>query len=91
MGAEATNETLAQMPNLGPKSAKMLASAGITSPTQLRELGPVIAFLAVRQAGEQPSMNLLWAITAGIQDRHWTRLSPEEKQDLRDELDRLTR
>ena len=47
---------LADFPNLGPKSAQMLAAAGITSKDHLTDLGPVIAFLAVRQAGENPSI-----------------------------------
>ena len=83
-------EDLAKLPNLGPKSSQMLARAGITAPQQLRELGPVVAYLAVRQAGQNPSLNLLWAIAAGLQFRHWTDLSDSEKDDLREELRRLT-
>lgn len=83
--------SLENFPNLGPKSAQMLAEAGITDEAQLRALGPVVAYLAVRQAGEMPSMNLLWAIAAGLQDRPWIELSDVEKKKLRAELDELAR
>ena len=82
---------LAEFPNLGEKSARMLALAGIDNEHRLRELGPAIAYLAVRQAGGNPSINLLWAIAAGLQDRHWTDLSKAEKASLRAEIDRLTK
>ncbi len=83
--------SLQRIPNLGEKSAQMLSRAGITDEQQLRDLGPVIAFLAVRQAGLRPSMNLLWAIAAGLDQRHWTDLTEIEKNSLRGELEDLTR
>ena len=54
-------EKVAKIPNLGPKSAEMLAAANITCEEQIRELGPVLSYLAVKQAGQAPSLNLLWA------------------------------
>ena len=85
------SQELTHIPNLGEKSVQMLSSAGIQTAQQLRELGPVIAYLAVKQAGHTPSINLLWAIAAGLKGRHWTDLSDAEKQSLRDEIDRMTR
>ena len=82
---------LESVPNLGAKSARMLADAGITTVQQLRDIGPVVAFLAVRQSGQRPSMNLLWAIVAGLQNRHWTDLSAREKQELREQITDWTR
>ncbi len=82
---------LAQLLNLGERSAEMLAVAEITSMGQLRDLGPVVAFLAVKRAGQRPSLNLLWAIAAGLQNRHWTDLTDAEKTKLRQQLDDWTR
>ena len=82
---------LESVPNLGAKSVRMLAGAGITTEQQLRDIGPVVAFLAVRQSGRRPSLNLLWAIAAGLQNRHWTDLSAQEKQKLRDQMTDWTR
>jgi DNA transformation protein len=81
---------LADLPNLGPKSVRMLAAAGINTRQQLSELGPTNTYLAVRQAGQNPSLNLLWALAAGLQNRHWTDLDAAEKDRLRAELQRLT-
>ena len=82
--------TLADLPNLGKHSAEMLAAAGISTYSQLKELGPVKAFLAAKQAGANPSMNLLWAIAGALSNTHWTQLSPEHKEQLRSELEHLT-
>lgn len=82
---------LESFPNLGPKSARMLANAGITTAQQLRDIGPVVAFLATARSGRRPSLNLLWAIAAGLQNRHWTDLSAQEKQKLRDQVTDWTR
>jgi hypothetical protein len=82
--------TISDLPNLGERSAEMLAAAGIFTRSQLKQLGPVRAFLAAKQAGTKPSMNLLWAIAGALTDTHWTRLSPEYKQRLRNELEELT-
>lgn len=80
---------LAELPNLGAHSAKMLAAAGISTRSQLEELGPVKAFLAAKQAGGKPTMNLLWAIAGALTDQKWDTLSQEYKEQLRDELKQL--
>ena len=85
------NQSIAGLKNLGPKSAEMLASAGIQTKDDLQELGPVVAFLAVKQAGHAPSLNLLWAIAAALEDIHWLELTEETKSSLQAELEELTR
>jgi len=82
---------LSSVRNLGPASAKMLASAGLHDLDDLRELGPVLSFLAVRQCGHQPSLNLLWAIYGAIHDVGWNTLSESVKQSMLDEIDELTK
>jgi DNA transformation protein len=52
--------------NLGPQSEAMLAKAGIFTVEQLRSIGSVPAFLAVKHAGGKPSCNLLWAIKGAL-------------------------
>lgn len=68
--------------NLGPKSAAMLARAGIATIGDLRALGAAAAFRRVVFMGERPSRNLLWAMEAGLQDRDWRSLTPAEKAAL---------
>jgi DNA transformation protein and related proteins len=77
------------LPNLGERSWQMLAAAGIHSVAQLRKFGPVLAWVAVQQAGQKPTRNLLWAIAAGLQNRDWRDLSNSERTALEMELDQL--
>lgn len=73
--------------NLGPRSDAMLEEVGIRSVEDLRVLGAVEAYRRLKFAfGKRVSMNALWAIHAGLQDRHWQSLTQEEKAWLRTEI-----
>ncbi len=72
--------------NLGPKSSAMLSQAGIHSLRDLQASGAVAAFLAVRDCGQQPSLNLLWALHGALTHQKWNKLSASEKQQLRKQL-----
>lgn len=73
---------LGKMRNLGKASSEMLTSSGITSEDQLRELGAVAAFIAVKRAGCSPSLNLLWAIEGALTDRDWQDVSKDDRMSL---------
>ena len=61
----------------------MLAEAGIRTLDELQELGAVRAYLRVKQIRPKfASLNLLWALAAGLEDRDWRDLTQDEKQDL---------
>jgi DNA transformation protein len=77
---------VAQLRNLGPKSALMLAEAGVRTIAELRALGAVKAY---RRVQEKASLNLLWAIAAGLEDRDWRDLGDGEKTSLLAEVRRL--
>lgn len=77
---------VAQLRNLGPKSALMLAEAGIRTIAELRALGAVKAY---RRVKDKASLNLLWAIAAGLADRDWRDLDEDEKASLLAEVRRL--
>ena len=62
---------LHELKGLGPKSAAMLAGAGITTAEQLRALGAVPAFLAVKRTGAPASLNLLWALEGALSGEDW--------------------
>ena len=80
------------MRNLGPKSAMMLAEAGIRNVDELREIGAVKAYARVKQMRSRgASLNLLWSMAAGLQDRGWNDLSTDEKAALVSELKALRR
>jgi DNA transformation protein len=74
---------VASLRNLGTKSAMLLAEAGIRTITELRMLGPVKAYQRAKALKPSSvSLNLLWAIAAGLEDRDWRDLTPKEKDSL---------
>ena len=78
--------------NLGPKSAVMLAEAGIHTIDELRAIGAAKAYVrvkAIRSRGA--SVNLLWSMAAGLEGRSWQEVSAEEKESLLIEDRRLRR
>lgn len=73
--------------NVGPVSAAWLESVGIRKRADLIRLGPVAAFLRVRDAGHKPSLNLLWALAGAERGLPWNRLGDEDRRQLLLELD----
>ena len=72
--------------NLGPKSGQWLRDAGITTIVELERLGPVAAYRLVKHLQPKASLNLLWALAAGLKGEDWRQLSDASKQQLRKEL-----
>ncbi len=68
--------------NLGKESGQWLRAVGIRTVAQLEEAGPVLAFRLVRKQRHRASLNLLWAMAAGLQQRDWRDLTEDEKQQL---------
>lgn len=75
--------------NLGPASASWLREAGIAKVDDLARLGPVVAYRLVKQCEPKTSLNLLWALAAGLDDLDWRELSQGAKSQLKAELDAL--
>ncbi len=68
--------------NLGEKSERMLAAAGIETVAQLQKLGAVQAYLLVRDSGEPVSLNLLYALEGALSNTHWNRLPADVREAL---------
>ncbi|MCA9258369.1 MAG: TfoX/Sxy family DNA transformation protein [Planctomycetales bacterium] len=81
-----SEEGIAQLRNLGPKSAEWLRDCGFDTVAQLRAAGAIVAFQRVRDRNPRASLNLLWALAAGLADRDWRDLSTDEKKALQREL-----
>ncbi|WP_332777078.1 TfoX/Sxy family protein [Polaromonas sp.] len=77
-----TQASLADLPNLAPKSQQMLASAGITSAEQLRQLGAVAAYAKAKRSGANVSLNLLWALEAALTGLHWQEVARVHRTSL---------
>ncbi len=82
-------DELARLPNLGPKSAAMLADAGITTVTQLTTLGSVAAYAQVKHADPRASLNLLWALEGALTGASWQSVAHEHRASLLLALDDL--
>jgi DNA transformation protein and related proteins len=69
--------------NLGARSERVLAEAGIRTIAELRLIGPAKAYVRAKAlAPRSVSLNLLWAIAAGLEDRDWRTLAQKEKDSL---------
>lgn len=82
---------MATLRNLGPASLQMLAAAGISSEDDLRALGSVAAYLAVKRTGAKASLNLLWALEGALTGRHWQVVAREDRTALLLHLDDMER
>ncbi|MDP3814167.1 TfoX/Sxy family protein [Pseudomonas sp.] len=79
-------DELQHMKNLGKTSAQWLHAAGIHSANDLRRLGAVSAYRAVRARGFRVSKVLLYAIEGALLDVHWNELPPAHKAALNGQL-----
>ncbi len=75
-------ETKRLFPGIGPKSGEMLRSAGITTLKQLCELGSVRAYLMVKRANCNPSLNFLWGLESAITGEHWRDVAKNHRVSL---------
>ena len=81
---------VAALRNLGPKSARLLAEAGIRTVAELRLIGPAKAYMrAETLAPRSVSLNLLWAIAAALDNRDWREMTQKEKDLLLAQIRRL--
>ena len=79
------------LPGLGPKSLAMLAAAGLHGRADLQRLGSVQAYLRVKAAGQNASLNLLWALEGALTGAHWEDVQREHGPRLLAELERYER
>ncbi len=68
-----------QLQNLGPASWRMLSLAGIEDVEMLRAMGAVAAFVHVQQCSGKATLNLLYAMAAGLDNKNILSLSAAEK------------
>lgn len=74
--------------NLGPKSSQWLRDSGITTIAELERLGPVVAYRLVKQQQPKASLNLLWALAAGLKGKDWREITEATKRRLRKEAEK---
>lgn len=70
--------------NIGPVSSRWLAEIGVRERADLERIGAVAAFRAVQRKRGKASLNLLYALEAGLMDLRWDRLPEAVKASLRE-------
>jgi DNA transformation protein len=81
------SEPIDNLPNLGSSSASWLRETGIKTIVDLERFGPVAAYRLVKQRQPQASLNLLWALEAGLMGKDWRELNDDEKERLKQQLE----
>lgn len=81
------NDELQHLKNLGKTSAQWLHAVGIHSANDLRRLGSVGAYRAVKARGFRASKVLLYAIEGALLDVHWNELPPAHKAELNRQIE----
>ena len=87
MTKRASSVTIESLLNLGPKSGQWLREVGITTIAELERLGPVVAYRLVKQHQPKASLNLLWALAAGLKGKDWRELTEATKKRLHKEAE----
>ncbi len=73
---------VSDLTNLGPKSREWLASIGIRSVTDLRRVGAVPAYVALKRAQPRASLNLLYALVGAMDGVHWLEVRRARRLEL---------
>ncbi|WP_455196673.1 TfoX/Sxy family protein [Kaarinaea lacus] len=82
------NLKIGKLKGLGPKSEQALNNIGIYTRKDLEKMGPIKAFIKLREKSDiKPSLNLLYAMVGALEDKHWTTIAQQEKTRLLLELD----
>jgi DNA transformation protein len=80
------NDELLSLKNLGKTSAQWLHAVGIHNASDLRRLGAVQAYCAVKNRGFRASRVLLYAIEGALMDMHWSQVPIERKERLNSQV-----
>lgn len=83
MSSEPDEIPITELRNLGPASARMLASINIFTRADLERVGPVLAYRILKEVRTGVSLNLLYAMHGALTDIRWDQLSKETREELK--------
>lgn len=73
--------------SLGPKSSAWLHEIGIHTLEEIDALGVVEVYKRLKEAfPHKVSLNMLYGLQAAVMNISWTELTPDLKQQLRDQV-----
>ncbi|WP_299982351.1 TfoX/Sxy family protein [uncultured Pseudoteredinibacter sp.] len=80
---------LLELKNLGIATVNILNAIGVHSRHELQCMGPVQAYVRIKQRGIHVSKVMLYALQGALDDKHWNELSQETKDQLVQDADDL--
>lgn len=84
------NLRIRDLPNLRLQVERSLAKVGISTVSELRKQGEIVAFIKLRQANENVPIELLYSLSAALKGIHKSVLSSHEKNLLRLSIETMT-
>jgi len=75
--------------NIGPVSWRAFHRVGLKDVETLKRMGASAVYVLVEETEKNVSLNLLYALHAGLTDRHWTEVGAQEKGRLLCEVEDL--
>lgn len=78
----ASHSELLQLKNLGMATVNILRAIGITTFSELREIGAVEAYRRIKSRNINVSKVMLYALQGALMDVHWNDLPPDMKNQL---------
>lgn len=83
------SEPVTAIRNVGPKSVRNFARAGLHTAEQVRSIGADESYARLIATGTRPHFIMYYALVMGLQGRPWNDLGPAEKAELRARFDKI--
>lgn len=70
------------MPNIGQELGERLTTVGVSTPSQLMEMGSIKVFQLLHAADPTACINMLYALEGAVQNIRWHKLEKSTKEEL---------
>ena len=82
-----SGQSISKLINLGPKSEQWLQAIGVHTREDLQQIGAIDCYRILKAQGYPVTLNLVYAIEAALMDIHWTKLTTQQKQSLKQAIE----
>ena len=82
-----SGQSISKLINLGPKSEQWLQAIGVYTREDLQQIGAIDCYRILKAQGYPVTLNLVYAIEAALMDIHWTKLTTQQKQSLKQAIE----
>ena len=82
-----SGQSISKLINLGPKSEQWLQAIGVYTRDDLQQIGAIDCYRILKAQGYPVTLNLVYAIEAALMDIHWTKLTTQQKQSLKQAIE----